>query len=117
MSDQPTIFTRLMQVVESRKRTRVKDSYTQTLFDGGVDAIGAKLCEEAGEVVEAARLEGDEGRDAVIHEAADLVYHLLVMLAHRGVSLADVERELERRFGTSGLAEKASRVKPRRPRK
>ena len=110
MSDPSSIFTRLMQVVESRKHARAENSYTQTLFDGGVDATGAKLCEEAGELVEAARLAGGEGRGAVVHEAADLVYHLFVLLADRGVALADVEGELERRFGTSGLTEKARRT-------
>ncbi len=113
MPEQPSIFLRLMQVIESRKRTRTENSYTRTLLDGGVDAIGTKLCEEAGEVVDAARLEGDDGHEALVHEAADLVYHLFVMLAYGGVALADVERELERRFGASGLIEKARRTRRR----
>jgi phosphoribosyl-ATP pyrophosphohydrolase len=111
MSDQSSVFTRLMQVIESRKQSPGKQSYTRTLLDGGVDAIGAKLCEEAGEVVDAARLQGDQRHEAVVHEAADLVYHLFVMLAHCGVALTDVEGELQRRSGTSGLVEKANRTK------
>jgi phosphoribosyl-ATP pyrophosphohydrolase len=114
MTDEPTIFARLTDVIESRKGTPVPSSYTQKLLAGGVDLIGAKLCEEAAEVVEAARLEGKERRNAVVHETADLMYHLLVMLACCGVTLADVELELARRFGTSGLAEKASRVTRRK---
>lgn len=111
MSDEPDILARLMERIQSRRHASPRESYTRTLFDGGVDLLGTKLCEEAGEVVEAARLEGKEGREAVVHESADLVYHLLVTLAYCGVTLADVEAELARRFGTSGLEEKAQRGK------
>ena len=71
--------------------------------------MGDKIMEEAAELVEAAGEEGSEGREHVIHEAADLVYHLFVLLGYRDVGLQDVEAELARRFGTSGLAEKESR--------
>ena len=108
-SSQVSILTRLMAVIEDRKATRPARSYTRTLFDGGVDAIGAKVCEEAAEVVEAARIADEDGGRAIVCETADLVYHVLVMLAHCGVTLADVEAELARRFGTSGLDEKAQR--------
>ena len=81
------------------------------LLDGGLDRIGMKVREEAGELLRAARL-ADEDPQAVVHEAADLVYHLLVLLVYCEVPLADVEAELARRFGTSGLAEKASRLLP-----
>ncbi|MBN2475243.1 MAG: phosphoribosyl-ATP diphosphatase [Pirellulales bacterium] len=97
-----------MAVIEDRKATRPTRSYTAGLFDGGIDAIGAKIREEAGELVEAARA-ADAVRQHVVHEAADLTYHLFVLLAACGVGLADVEQELARRFGTSGLEEKASR--------
>ncbi len=110
MTGRNTILSQLTAVIEDRKAKRPSNSYTTKLFDGGVDAIAAKVCEEAGEFVEAARLAG-EAPQAVIHEAADLVYHLLVMLAHCGVKLSEVEDELARRFGTSGLDEKASRVR------
>ena len=70
-------------------------------------AIGAKVTEEAGELVAAADHETD---DRVVSEAADLVYHMLVLLACRGVGLSQVEDELARRFGISGLDEKASRT-------
>ncbi len=108
MSEQGAILSRLAAVIEDRKGRRPPGSYTARLLSGGVDEIGAKLREEAGELVEAARL-ADEEPGPVIHEAADLVYHLLVMLAFCDVQLADVEAELARRFGISGLDEKASR--------
>ena len=111
MSNEKTIFSRLTAVIDDRKVCRPAKSYTTRLFDGGAEVIGAKICEEAGELVDAARA-AEKDRGPVIHEAADLVYHLLVMLAFCDVELADVEAELSRRFGTSGLDEKASREDP-----
>lgn len=86
-------------------------SYTAKLLAGGVAKIGAKVTEEAAEVVEAASEPGDQGRQHTIAEAGDVLYHLLVLLAARDIELAEVERELARRFGMSGLEEKASRGK------
>ncbi len=106
------ILNRLMAVIEDRKRTMPEKSYTTRLFEGGVPKIGAKVVEEAAEVVEAAGEPGDAGRDHTIREAADVVYHLFVLLAQRDISLAAVESELARRFGISGLEEKASRPSP-----
>ena len=102
-------FDELMGVVEERKRNPPQKSYTTSLFAGGVEKIGAKITEEAAEVVEAAGEEGDEGKDHLVHESADLIYHLLVMLAHRDVRLSQVRDELARRFGVSGIDEKESR--------
>jgi phosphoribosyl-ATP pyrophosphohydrolase len=84
-------------------------SYTARLLAGGVEKIGPKVLEEAAEVVEAAAEPGDAGLNHTIYEAADLTYHLLVLLAARGIPLADVETELARRFNMSGLEEKAAR--------
>lgn len=109
LTGDPTIFARLMAVVEDRKAHPSEKSYTNRLFSGGVSKIGEKISEEAAEVVEAAAEPGEAGRQHLVREAADLVYHLLVMLAHRDVPLAEVEAELARRFGISGLDEKASR--------
>jgi phosphoribosyl-ATP pyrophosphohydrolase len=86
-------------------------SYTSQLLAGGVSKIGAKVSEEAAEVVEAAGEAGDAGREHLVREVGDLVYHLLVMLHHRNCSLADLEAELARRAGVSGLEEKAARKK------
>ncbi len=109
MTQHDTILARLMAVIEDRKAQLPEHSYTTKLFRGGVDKIGAKIREEAEEVIEAADETGEEGRQHLIREAADLVYHLCVMLGHRGVAWGEVEMELARRFGMSGLDEKAAR--------
>lgn len=110
MADHDSVLSRLMQVIEDRKVHPPERSYTTTLFRGGVEKIGGKILEEAHEVVEAASEPGDEGRRHLVAEAADVLYHLLVLLAHRDVGFGDVEAELARRFGISGLDEKASRT-------
>ena len=107
--DNAAILTQLMKVIEDRKANLSARSYTTSLLKGGVDKIGEKILEEANEVVEAARETTDDRRDHVIHEAADLIYHLFVLLGYSDVGLHEVEAELARRFGTSGLDEKASR--------
>jgi phosphoribosyl-ATP pyrophosphohydrolase len=99
-----------MAVLEDRKANPPPNSYTAKLYAGGVSRIGSKIQEEAREVVEAASEPGDAGRRHLIYESGDLVYHLLVMLAHQGVKLDEVENEIARRFGQSGLDEKASRT-------
>ncbi|MBX7167040.1 MAG: phosphoribosyl-ATP diphosphatase [Pirellulales bacterium] len=109
MAASAEILPRLMQVIVDRRDHPPAKSYTTTLFAGGVSKIGAKVTEEAAEVVEAAGEPGADGQAHLVREAADLIYHLLVMLAHRDVRLADVEAELARRFGISGIDEKASR--------
>jgi phosphoribosyl-ATP pyrophosphohydrolase/phosphoribosyl-AMP cyclohydrolase len=86
----------LYQTILSRKSNSPEGSYTARLFAGGVPAIGAKVVEEAAEVVEAAEA-GDAGH--TVYEAGDVLYHLLVLLAQLDVPLADVWRELERRKG------------------
>jgi phosphoribosyl-ATP pyrophosphohydrolase/phosphoribosyl-AMP cyclohydrolase len=97
----------LERVVVSRKGEPSEKSYTSRLLSGGVETIGAKVTEEAGEFVTAAAGESDA---RVVSEAADLLYHAIVLLACRGLPLASVEDELARRFGISGLEEKASRT-------
>jgi phosphoribosyl-ATP pyrophosphohydrolase len=100
----------LEQTIRERKQAGADDkSYTAKLLAGGVPKIGGKVTEEAGEVVEAAGEPGEDGRQHTIREAGDVLYHLMVLMAARDISLADVEGELARRFGMSGLEEKASR--------
>jgi phosphoribosyl-ATP pyrophosphohydrolase len=103
-----TEFT--LRDLEMRVRERAKAgaevSYTRKLLDRGVAQCAKKLGEEAIETVLAAV---DEDRDRVIAESADLLYHLLVVLHARGVTLADVEAALAERTRQSGLSEKAAR--------
>ena len=100
------VLESLEGVIASRQGGDPARSYTSRLLAGGVAASVAKVTEEAGELVAAA---GSESDDRVVSEAADLVYHMLVLLAARNLPLARVEDELARRFGMSGLEEKASR--------
>ena len=92
--------------VHERARESADVSYTRKLLDRGVDHCAKKLGEEAVETVIAA-IEND--REHLIAESADLLFHLLVLLKSRGISLADVEAALARRTSMSGLEEKAAR--------
>ncbi len=105
----PSALAQLMTTIEERKANPPAKSYTTSLLAGGVPKIGAKIVEEAAEVVEAAGEDGEAGRQHLIYEAGDLLYHLFVLLAHREIRLEEVEAELARRFGVSGLTEKESR--------
>lgn len=96
----------LEQRVRERAKASAESSYTRQLLDRGVDHCAKKLGEEAIETVLAA-VEADPKQ--LTAEAADLIYHLLVLLHARGLSLADVEAVLAERTKQSGLAEKASR--------
>lgn len=103
------ILHRLMDVIHDRKANPPAKSYTTSLFEGGTAKIGGKIIEEAAEVVAAAGESSASGESHLVHEAADLVFHLLVMLGYRDVAWTAVEQELARRFGISGIDEKASR--------
>lgn len=85
----------LFATIEARKETMPEGSYTATLFRDGENEILKKIGEEAIEVIIAAKGEGDE---RVLYEMADMFYHSLVLLAARGLTLADLEAELQRRF-------------------
>lgn len=106
---QNTTFQQLFDVLVDRKKNPPARSYTTKLLSGGHSAIAAKIREEADEVIEAAAETGPEGQSHLVHEAADLIYHLFVMLVHRDVSLSELDAEIGRRSGTSGLDEKESR--------
>ncbi len=107
--DATALIERLERTIEARRDASAGASYTRSLLDAGAPKIGAKLREEAGELADAIAAESDE---RVASEAADVVYHLLVGLASRGVPFRAVLAELDRRFGTSGHAEKAARGRP-----
>ena len=99
-------LTDLEKRVHQRAKASAQDSYTRALIDKGVAHCAKKLGEEAIETAMAA-VQEDKGR--LIAEAADLLYHLMVLLEARGVSLTEVEAELEKRTVQSGHQEKASR--------
>ena len=105
-----SVLQQLMSVLEDRKNNPPPNSYTAKLYAGGDTKIGAKILEEAHELVEAAGEFGEQGRRHLIYEGSDLVYHMLVLLAHHGIKLEELETEIARRFGQSGLDEKASRT-------
>ena len=102
------VLSKLSETLESRKNAAPDSSYVASLYDKGLDEILKKIGEEATEVVIAAK-SGE--KTAIIHETADLWFHTLVMLAQQGLSPDDILSELARRFGLSGLEEKASRKK------
>jgi phosphoribosyl-ATP pyrophosphohydrolase len=106
MSD---ILSRLAQVLEARKQADPDASYVARLYAKGLDAILKKIGEEATETVMAAK-DGDPAR--LTAEIADLWFHCLILLAQQGLGPAQVLAELDRRFGLSGIAEKAARSSP-----
>ncbi len=101
-----TILDRLFAVIESRKGTDPSESWTAKLLAGGPDKAAKKLGEEATETIIAALTQDNA---ALAAESADLLYHLLVLWAARGLAPEDVWRALRAREGKSGVAEKASR--------
>ena len=105
------IFEQLMETVRERKSASADESYTASLFSGGLNQICQKVTEEAEELVEAAQ-QSDASQHHQVHETADLIYHVWVLLAQLDIPLEELKAELTRRFGTSGLEEKASRTDP-----
>ena len=109
MSDQD-ILKQLADILESRKRAEPESSYVAMLYAKGLDAILKKIGEEATETVMAAK---DGSGEKIIYETADLWFHSMILLAQQGLRPEQVLAELARRFGVSGLEEKAARNKPR----
>lgn len=104
------ILSELAQVLKARKGAAPDSSYVAGLYAKGVDAIVKKIGEEAAETVIAGK-NGDP--QEVVHEVADLWFHTLILLVHLGLDADAVLAELQRRFGVSGLTEKARREKTR----
>ena len=105
MQDQNT-FTELEKVLLERKSASAEDSYVASLYQKGLDHILKKIGEESSEVIIAAK---SEQQHELIKEMADLWFHSMVLLSQQGLKPQDVLNELERRFGLSGLEEKANR--------
>ena len=106
MSDD--IIERLVKVLESRKGADPGTSYVASLYDKGLDSILKKIGEESAETIIAAKT-GD--KEQIVYETADLWFHCLVLLAQQNIDARRVLEELERRFGLSGIDEKAARRK------
>jgi len=100
------VLQQLADVLEARKGASPDSSYVASLYDKGLDAILKKVGEEATETVMAAK-DGDAGK--IVYEIADLWFHTLVLLAQQELGPQQVLDELSRRFGLSGLDEKAAR--------
>jgi len=100
-------LNRLAELLEQRKSADPKSSYVAKLYAKGMDGILKKVGEEAAETIIAAK-NGDS--EELIYETADLLFHILVMLAHAGLKPEDIMNELARREGLSGIDEKSSRV-------
>lgn len=107
MSQNVHILEAVYQVILDRKANPSDNSYTASLMQKGIDKILKKLGEEATEVVIAAK---GGVREEIVYEVADLFFHTLVLLGQQDIPLEEVNAELRRRFGTSGIEEKASRT-------
>ena len=103
-----TVLSQVATVLELRKTAEANSSYVAGLYDKGLDAILKKIGEEATETVMAAK-DGDKAH--IVYEVADLWFHSMILLAQQGLHPDDVLNELERRFGASGIVEKANRNK------
>jgi phosphoribosyl-ATP pyrophosphohydrolase len=110
MSESSVVSDLMAVIAERKSRPPADRSYVVSLLQAGDPKILGKIAEEAAEVVAAAAEPGDEGRAHLVREAADLVFHALVLLGRHDVSWPAVEAELGRRFGISGVVEKESRA-------
>ena len=106
--DNQGIVPRLYRLLESRRdSSNPEEAYTARLMQDGYDAILKKIGEETTEVILAAK---NGNQKEQVHEISDLCLHLLVLMVKQKIPLKDIESELERRFGESGLAEKNRRL-------
>ena len=100
------LLEKLFRVIEERKAADPKSSYVAELYAKGLDATLRKVGEEAIETLLACKQDNNQ---EIIHETADLWFHTMVMLSHKGLHVNDILAELERRFGRSGIEEKENR--------
>lgn len=100
------VFVRLSATLSERRNANPESSYAAKLYARGPDAILKKIGEESAELIMASK---DGNTDAIVYEAADVVFHVMALLAFHGLSIEDVRRELARREGVSGIVEKQAR--------
>ena len=105
-TDNDHILHQLAQILEERKQADPSSSYTASLYERGLDDILQKVGEEATEMIIAAK---NGTKSELIYETADLWFHSLVTLAYMGLGPGDILAELDKRFGVSGIVEKAAR--------
>ncbi|MGK0289067.1 MAG: phosphoribosyl-ATP pyrophosphohydrolase [bacterium] len=102
------LFKELFRVIQARKGADPKSSYVASLFQKGLNKILQKVGEEATEVIIAAK---DEKKEDLVYELADLYFHTLVLMAEKEIDPKEIMEELGKRFGVSGIEEKANRKK------
>ncbi|MEI8208270.1 MAG: phosphoribosyl-ATP diphosphatase [Methylococcales bacterium] len=100
------VLQQLAEILEQRKLESAESSYVASLYAKGINTILKKIGEEAAETIIAAK---DGDKQQIIYETADLWFHCMVLLADQGLGPEDILNELQRRFGLSGLEEKAQR--------
>ena len=100
------VFARLSATLAERRGASPESSYTAKLYARGPDAILKKIGEESAELIMASK--GGQ-LDGIVHESADVIFHIMTLLAFHGLSIDDVRRELVRREGVSGIEEKRAR--------
>ena len=100
------MFQRVYDVILERKNYSPDNSYVASLMDKGIDSILKKIGEESAEVILATK---NDNRKEQIHEITDLWFHLLILMGYQGIRIEDISQELKKRFGQSGLEEKAQR--------
>jgi phosphoribosyl-ATP pyrophosphohydrolase len=106
MSERDDILLAIYRIIEERKVNPPEKSYTVSLMAKGIDAVLKKVGEEATELV----IAGKGGKqEEIVYEAADLFFHVLVLLGYYDIAPEEVYRELRRRFGISGITEKEAR--------
>ena len=101
-----TMFQRVYEVIMERKNKSPNNSYVASLMDKGIDSILKKIGEESAEVILAAK---NANKKEQVHEITDLWFHLLILMGFQGITTEDISLELKKRFGQSGLEEKAQR--------
>jgi len=101
------ILVKLLSVIKKNKKKKNKQSYTAKLFKSGISGCKKKFIEEVNELIISLKY----SKDGVIHEAADVFFHYLVLLERKGVDFRQVVKELQKRSKMSGISEKLNRLK------
>ncbi|OGP25588.1 MAG: hypothetical protein A2X99_04450 [Deltaproteobacteria bacterium GWB2_55_19] len=104
----PRVLTELYSIIKERKKALPDKSYVASLYAKGLPKILEKVAEESAELIEAAK---EKGKDDIVYEFCDLLFHSMVLLSNEGIEMDEAYKELARRFGISGIEEKGTRGK------